>query len=65
MTPPLRDFYKLEKRWSKAEILDMNYLFKDRPPVIRNYLSPKVVVDRSFPSDDVDGLDKDQDPFWS
>jgi hypothetical protein len=69
MTPPLREYYKLERRWSKAEILDMNYLFKDRPQIIRNYLSPKTIVDLNIPTDPVeqqeDSLDKPDDPFWS
>ena len=62
MTPQMRNFYKLEKRWKESEEMDLDYL-----------LLPETSYDGAYDSSEdtefYDGGDshpaKDDDPFWS
>ena len=57
MTPQLRNFYKLEKRWKDADVFDCEaYLSSTRQekqlPVVSNLESS------------ADEADSEEDPFW-
>ena len=75
MTPQSRNYYKLEDKWKKAEVLDVNYLFPGRPEPIKNYFSlsdkqEKLSEGPEFDEkeesyDDNSNSSIDQsDPFW-
>eukprot|EP00596_Hydrurales_sp_CCMP1899_P010693 CAMPEP_0119042446 /NCGR_PEP_ID=MMETSP1177-20130426/15221_1 /TAXON_ID=2985 /ORGANISM="Ochromonas sp, Strain CCMP1899" /LENGTH=145 /DNA_ID=CAMNT_0007009249 /DNA_START=278 /DNA_END=715 /DNA_ORIENTATION=+ len=60
MTPQMRNFYKLEKRWKEAEIVDLSLILKDN--------APKKNANDEFADDLWDSeeqKDEDaEDPFW-
>ena len=79
MTPQLRNFYKLEKRWKDSEEYDFTQFLTELYGVDRGEYTKKNFLDednRVDDEDDVDkgwsgsednevGLEEDIDPFWS
>ena len=56
MTPQLRNFYKLERRWKDAEIYDFNSFLEEisqEKPKVSDQGSPSVVDDEDWSLDDV------------
>jgi hypothetical protein len=69
MTPQMRNFYKIERRWKDAEELDLSYLLTSNGRVVQE----EEVIDDGFDSDieeeeeeEVKSIVPDEnDPFWS
>lgn len=59
MTPQMRNFYKLEKRWKDAEIFDLSSLLAQPKPGDLDKLSRK----ESNRVSDIEEVDE-EDPFW-
>ena len=51
MTPKMRDFYKIERRWSHAENVDLSGVILEAPQMNAG--------------DNKMSLDEEEDPFWS
>lgn len=71
MTPQMRNFYKLERRWKDSEVLDLTDILLPSSNSNRDDLSTDGFVedgDEDFEDEDegVDNYDveKDDDPFW-
>lgn len=61
MTPQMRNFYNLEKRWKESEVMDIDYLLLPDTPTEGSY---DASADAEFFDDD-SGNAAEEDPFWS
>ena len=70
MTPQLRNFYKLEKRWKDAELYDFGPFLTELYGVDRNGYSDNKYMgewgyDSASKSYNGSENEKEEDPFWS
>ena len=55
MTPKTREFYKLERRWKDAEIVDLSNILLDGPtPLLSDEMPPDLLIQED-----------EDDPFWT
>jgi ribosome-associated protein len=62
MTPQMRNFYKLEKRWKESEEMDIDYLLLPDAPNDGTYDASD---DAEFFDSEGGAPAEDEDPFWS
>ena len=65
MTPVARQYYALEKLWRKGEEVDLSHILKPNlPPGAA--AAAGVESGEALPASTMqDGMDKENDPFWS
>jgi hypothetical protein len=62
MTPVARQYYALEKLWRKGEEVDLSHVLKPNAPPG----STTAGTGEALPASTMqDGMDKENDPFWS
>lgn len=64
MTPVARQYYALEKLWRKGEEVDLSHILKPNLPP--GTAAAGVGGGEALPASTMqDGMDKENDPFWS
>lgn len=70
MTPVARQYYALEKLWRKGEEVDLSHILKPNLPPGSSAATPASGMGggagEALPASTMqDGMDKENDPFWS
>ena len=69
MTPVARKYYALEKLWKKGEEVDLSHIVRPNAPPLSSSSGAGLGAappQEGLPSSVMDdGMDQDNDPFWS